>query len=223
SDLITKNPHIPPTGTIPTGTIVQFPNIQLPSSGNVYKAKGYESFNDVVDAGMNKHGTQWVDDFLNRYNDFDQPDRRFAPLPAGTALYLSETSASSMSFRRESDGIIVTWDLPFDMLASEFKEKFRIRDSISQIKTELRHKNPDLPASGKIAIGTVIRLPDIQLPSEKGEYPARGYETFSDVLNAGIAMYGAEWADKFLLRYGELLDDAHRNNVLASGTKLDLS
>lgn len=223
SELSTKNPHFPVSGSIPVGTIVRLPGVQLPSSGNVYKAKGYESFNDVVDAGINKHGTQWVDDFLNRYNDFDQPDRRFAPIPAGTALYLSETSISSMSFRRESDGIIVTWDLPFDMLASEFKEKFRIRDSISQIKTELRHKNPDLPASGKIAIGTVIRLPDIQLPSEKGEYSARGYETFSDVLNAGIAMYGAEWADKFLLRYGELLDDAHRNNVLASGTKLDLS
>lgn len=223
SDLITKNPNFPRTRTIATGTVVQFPNIQLPSSGNVYKARGYESFLDVVAAGTKKHGGQWVGDFLKRYNDFDQPDRRYATLPAGTTFYLSETSASSMSFRRESNNIIVTWDLPFNMLASEFKEKYRIRDSITEIKTELRNKNPDLPASGNIAIGTVIRLPDIQLPSEKGEYSARGYETFSDVLNAGMAMYGAVWADKFLLRYGKLLDDAHRNNVLASGTKLDLS
>lgn len=223
SELSTKNPHFPVSGSIPIGTIVHLPGVQLPSSGNVYKARGYESFNDVVDAGLNLHGSQWVSDFLNRYNDFDQPDRRFATLPAGTTFYLSETSASSMSFRRESNNIIVTWDLPFDTLASEFKEKYRIRDNINQIKTELRDKNPDLPAAGQIAPGTVIRLPDVQLPSEKGEYYARGYESFSDVLNVGIEKYGTDWADKFLLRYGGLLDEAHRNDVLTSGTKLDLS
>ncbi|MDF7657863.1 hypothetical protein PUG81_02685 [Erwiniaceae bacterium L1_54_6] len=223
ADFSSKNPHFPKTGNIPTGTIVHLPAIKLPATGSVYKARGYESFNDVMVAGFNKHGSQWQADFLNRYNDFDQPDRRFAILPSGKIFHLSETPASSMSFRREANDIIVTWDLSFDSLAREFKEKYRIRDDIREIKTELRTKNPGLAASGMMAPGTVVHLPDIQLPAEKGMYKARGYESFSDVLNAGIAMYGAQWADKFLLRYGELAEKTRRDEILSSDTTLNLS
>ncbi|WP_313686666.1 hypothetical protein, partial [Pantoea sp.] len=213
TELRSKNPELPETGNIKAGTVIALPDIKLPLSGDIYTARGYESFGDFLDAIESREGSDQATKcyYLNS-GHADIIDRN-SILPSGQQFKMNGELYSN------TDGkITLSAPATVAVLAREFKQNFQYEDkSAHDISDAFRRSNPGIVVSDTLPRGTKLNRPEIDLSTTEKVYKTRGYESIHDLYTAILTAHGKDNADEFMRLYNDYNQTDRWNAILPAG------